>query len=140
TVAPPVQKGLVIHHANTNQCYGKAITTDANDNIIAAELFQTNISGKSFNSAGTIDGLFSKYDKNGNLIWDKTAGGANCITTPHGVVMQLAMYLLLVILGKQPTQQAELFRLTRKQLPQKVITMFFWQNTILQVAFNGLWL
>jgi hypothetical protein len=76
---------LVIHHANTNQCYGKAITTDANDNIIAAELFQTNINGKSFNSAGTIDALFSKYDKNGNLIWDKTAGGANCITTPHGV-------------------------------------------------------
>jgi hypothetical protein len=85
TVAPPIQKGLVIHHANTNQCYGKAITTDANDNIIAAELFQTNINGKSFTSAGTIDGLFSKYDKNGNLIWDKTAGGANCITTPHGV-------------------------------------------------------
>jgi hypothetical protein len=85
TVAPPIQKGLVIHHANTNQCYGKAITTDANDNIIIAELFQTNISGKSFTSAGTIDGLFSKYDKNGNLIWDKTAGGANCITTPHGV-------------------------------------------------------
>jgi hypothetical protein len=85
TVTPPVQKGLVIHHANTNQCYGKAITTDVNDNIIAAELFQTNINGKSFTSAGTIDGLFSKYDKNGNLIWDKTAGGANCITTPHGV-------------------------------------------------------
>ena len=85
TVAPPVQKGLVIHHANTNQCYGKAIATDANDNIIAAELFQTNINGKSFTSAGTIDALFSKYDKNGNLIWDKTAGGANCITTPHGV-------------------------------------------------------
>ncbi|MFM7431544.1 MAG: IPT/TIG domain-containing protein, partial [Flammeovirgaceae bacterium] len=85
TVAPPVQKGLVIHHANTNQCYGKAITTDANDNIIAAELFQTNINGKAFTSAGTIDALFSKYDKNGNLIWDKTAGGANCITTPHGV-------------------------------------------------------
>jgi hypothetical protein len=85
TVAPPIQKGLVIHHANTNQCYGKAITTDANDNIIAAELFQTNINGKSFTSAGIIDGLFSKYDRNGNLIWDKTAGGANCITTPHGV-------------------------------------------------------
>jgi hypothetical protein len=85
TVAPPIQKGLVIHHANTNQCYGKAITTDANDNIIAAKLFQTNINGKSFTSAGIIDGLFSKYDRNGNLIWDKTAGGANCITTPHGV-------------------------------------------------------
>jgi hypothetical protein len=85
TVAPPIQKGLVIHHANTNQCYGKAITTDANDNIIVAELFQTNINGKSFTSAGIIDGLFSKYDRNGNLIWDKTAGGANCITTPHGV-------------------------------------------------------
>jgi hypothetical protein len=85
TVAPPIQKGLVIHHANTNQCYGKAITTHANDNIIAAELFQTNINGKSFTSAGIIDGLFSKYDRNGNLIWDKTAGGANCITTPHGV-------------------------------------------------------
>ena len=85
TVAPPAQKGLVIHHANTNQCYGKAITTDANDNIIAAELFQTNINGKAFTCAGTIDALFSKYDKNGNLIWDKTAGGANCITTPHGV-------------------------------------------------------
>ena len=82
---PTIQKGLVIHHANTNQCYGKAITTDANDNIIAAELFQTNINGKSFTSAGIIDGLFSKYDRNGNLIWDKTAGGANCITTPHGV-------------------------------------------------------
>jgi hypothetical protein len=85
TVAPPVQKGLVIQHANTTQCYGKAITTDASDNIIVAELFQTNINGKPFTSAGTIDALFSKYDKNGNLSWDRTAGGANCITTPHGV-------------------------------------------------------
>ncbi len=80
-----VQKGLVIHHANTAQCYGKAVATDANDNIIVAELFQTNITGKPFTSAGNIDALFSKYDKNGTLSWDKTAGGANCITTPHGV-------------------------------------------------------
>lgn len=73
---PPVQKGLVIHHANTGQCYGKDITVDNQDNFIIAELFQGSINGKPFTSAGIIDALFAKHDKNGNIIWEKTAGGA----------------------------------------------------------------
>ena len=85
TTAPPVQKGLVIHHANTGQCYGKAIATDASDNFIIAELFQGSIIGKPFTSAGNIDALFAKHDKNGNIIWERTAGGAGSLTTPHGV-------------------------------------------------------
>lgn len=85
TTAPPVQKGLVIHHANTGQCYGKAIATDANDNFIIAELFQGSINGKAFTSAGNIDALFAKHDKNGNILWERTAGGAGSLTTPHGV-------------------------------------------------------
>ena len=82
---PPVQKGLVIHHANTGQCYGKDITVDNQDNFIIAELFQGSINGKPFTSAGIIDALFAKHDKNGNIIWEKTAGGAGSLTTPHGV-------------------------------------------------------
>ena len=85
TTVPPVQKGLVIHHANTEQCYGKAIARDANDNFIIAKLFQDSINGKTFTSAGNIDALFAKHDKNGNILWERTARGAGSLTTPHGV-------------------------------------------------------
>lgn len=85
TTAPPVQRGLVIHHANTGQCYGKAIAVDNQDNFIIAELFQGSINGKPFTSAGNIDALFARHDRNGNILWEKTAGGAGSLTTPHGV-------------------------------------------------------
>ncbi|MEJ7611274.1 MAG: IPT/TIG domain-containing protein [Ferruginibacter sp.] len=85
TAGAPIQKGLVIHHANTTQCYGKAIAVDNQDNFIIAELFQGSITGKPFTSAGNIDALFAKHDKNGNILWERTAGGLGSLTTPHGV-------------------------------------------------------
>jgi len=71
--------------ANVGQAYGKALVTDAQDNFYYTSLFQGSISGKSMLAAGVIDNYFAKHNQNGQLIWEKSFGGAGSITVGHGL-------------------------------------------------------
>ena len=78
-------KGLAFSLGSTGQTYGKAIATDASDNFIVATLFQGAMTGHNLTAVGTVDTHLAKYDKNGTLLWEKTAGGAGTTTVPQSI-------------------------------------------------------
>ncbi|MGB0522999.1 MAG: hypothetical protein ACPGJS_08570 [Flammeovirgaceae bacterium] len=79
------ESSIAILLQNTGQAYGKALSVDHEDNFYYTSLYEGNITGKSFTSAGIIDNYLAKHDKHGALIWEKSFGGAGSITVGHGI-------------------------------------------------------
>lgn len=80
-----LENSVAILLQNTGQAYGKALSVDNEDNFYYTSLYQGAITGKDFTSAGIIDNYLAKHDKQGNLIWEKSFGGAGSITVGHGI-------------------------------------------------------
>lgn len=78
-------KGLAFGVNSTGQTYGKAIAADASDNFIVATLFQGSMPKQNITAVGTVDTHIAKYDKNGTLLWERTAGGTNTSTIPNSI-------------------------------------------------------
>jgi len=85
TGPPLTQRGLVIHHPNTQQASGQALTIDQQDQIISFGSFQGGINGRPFTAAGLSDALLAKYTPTGGIRWERTAGGANAQVLPQAV-------------------------------------------------------
>jgi hypothetical protein len=86
---------LAYTFGSTGQEYGKAITTDSRDNIIAAVLFQNTVNVNpngttNLQSNGMVDVTLVKYARSGNLLWGKRFGGATTTDAPHGVATDAA--------------------------------------------------
>ncbi|OIN56727.1 hypothetical protein [Arsenicibacter rosenii] len=64
---------------------GQAVATDGSDNFIVAGVFGGALAGHNLTATGTADTHLAKYDKNGVLLWERTAGGTGISTTPIGV-------------------------------------------------------
>nr|WP_293835820.1 hypothetical protein [uncultured Arsenicibacter sp.] len=78
-------KGLVVGLNSPGQTAGQAVATDGSDNFIVASVFGGALAGHNLTATGTADTHLAKYDKNGVLLWERTAGGAGISTTPMGV-------------------------------------------------------
>lgn len=85
TDEPVLENSVAILLQNAGQAYGKALSVDNQDNFYYTALYQTNIENKNYNSVGIIDNYFAKHDAQGNLIWERSFGGAGSITVGHGI-------------------------------------------------------
>ncbi len=59
--------------------YARAIAVDKADNIILVGVFddEINFGGQTLKTAGSLDLFVAKFDKDGNHIWSRSAGGAS---------------------------------------------------------------
>ncbi len=95
---------------NSGQAYGKALCVDRDDNFYYTSLFQGNLEGKSITSVGGIDNYFAKHDKNGNLIWERSFGGANSTSVAHGIATD----------GSQNVYLAGYFGMSEQESPRTI--------------------